>query len=77
MHHWTRNTGMDKGVYMNKVVLHTMVLGTLVRISPQGKIYKVVVSSKHPFRPALYDPIRGRTREMSPVAEVYYVCGPR
>ena len=57
---------------MKQAILHELTLGTKVRLTPKGPIYKVVISNKSRYKAALEN-AKGRTIEKPQLTSVYIV----
>ena len=56
---------------MKRTELYKLPLDTRVKLTPQGKVYKVVMSGKTAYQPALEDE-NGKIKEVSKFTSVYY-----
>ena len=57
---------------MTRVILKTCTLDSLVKLTPSGKVYRVVLSQKEVGRAALEDE-NGKIKETPPFTSVYLI----
>jgi hypothetical protein len=58
---------------MKRTELINVKLSSRVKLTPQGKIYKVIMSQYNEYSPALLDIASGKIKELSCFTSVYIV----